>query len=151
MCSFFGNCLTIYWLRIFWWKKKLIGPIIRAIFTLISIHVHGHYCAMSQNLFWLPFVIRVIFLKFYFKKVIVLVFFNSEPNYIENSFAKVIFSNFGHMNFFCERIFFFFFLPLFWNETFCFHSFCWLFVKKHQQMCLLIENNHKNTFIMCFL
>ena len=43
----------IYKLR---WKKNNIG---RAIFTLISIH--GHYCAISQNLFWPPFLKRMFF------------------------------------------------------------------------------------------
>ena len=52
-------------MRIFWWKKKI--DISRTILTLISIN--GQYCAMSQNLFWPPFLNRIFFFfKFFFQK-----------------------------------------------------------------------------------
>ena len=110
-----------YRLHIFWWKKIDIG---RAIFTLISIN--GHYRTMSQNLFWPPFLNRIIVLKSYFKTVHVFMFFNFQPNFIEKFLRENVFSNFGHVTFFAKQKFVFW--PPFWTETFFDLSFCWYMV-----------------------
>ena len=47
------------------------------------ISINKHYCAMSQNLFWQPFVNRIIVFKFYFKNVSVFMFSCFGPTFIE--------------------------------------------------------------------
>ena len=108
------------WLRIFWWKKNDIG---RAIFTLISIN--GHYCAMSQNLFWPPFLNTITIFKFYFNNVTVFMFSNFESNFIcKIPLGKWFFNFFVTWLFFCETTIRF--LQPFWNETFFDRFFCLL-------------------------
>ena len=56
------------------------------------------YCAMSQNLLWLPFLNgKTFFFKLYFKNVNAFIFFNFERNFIENFLWEFFFSNFGHV------------------------------------------------------
>ena len=66
LISFFASPVKM---RIFWFGYASFGQkndIGRAILTLISIN--GHYCTMSQNLFWPPFLNRIIFFKILFQK-----------------------------------------------------------------------------------
>ena len=92
---FFGNnCLTIGYAS-FGENKIDIGS---AIFTLISIN--GHYCAMSQNLFWPPSLNRIFFFKFYLKIVNLFMFFDFDPKFIEKFLWESGFSNFGHVTVF---------------------------------------------------
>ena len=103
-------------------KKKI--DISRTIFTLISIN--WHYCAISQNLFWSPFLNRIILFKFSFKNVHVFMFYNFEPNFIGKFLWESGFSNFGHVTFIPKRKFVFW--PPFWNKSFFDRSFCWYVV-----------------------
>ena len=76
-----------YRLHIFWWKKFDTD---RAIFPLISIN--EHYCAISQNLFWLLFLNRIIFLKFHFTNVNLFMFFRLWAKYYRKiPLGKVVF------------------------------------------------------------
>ena len=55
---------------------------------------------MSQNLFWLPFVNRIIFFKFHFKNVNVFLFSYFEPNLIEKFLWDSWFFFFNFFSFF---------------------------------------------------
>ena len=86
-------------------------------FTLIS--VNYHYCAMWQSLFWASFLNRILFFKFYFKKVNVAIFSYFESNFID----KLIWGNvFFFFLFLVTWLFFpkqkFVFWPLFWKRIF---------------------------------
>ena len=102
-------------------KKKDIGSTIS---TLISIN--WHYCAMSQNLFWSPFLNRIFFFfKFYFKNINVFMSPTLSEILLQKSFEKVVFQILITWLVAKRK---FVFWPPFWNGTFFECSFCWFMV-----------------------
>ena len=79
-------------------KKNHIGC---AIFTLISIN--QHYCAMSQTLYWPPFLNKIIFFKILFQKCKWIYILLLRPKFHQGIPLGKWFNNFGHLTIFAKR------------------------------------------------